>query len=140
MEIIHRIGDRCAEDYGGGALVKDEDGDLYLEYTQGLETDHPGEDRYGDEVGDLELEVFRVQVDEPAWIALSGCGNETKLWTGIASSLGMDPAEVIRMAKSEDPKEIAGALEMFAQHYGWRELDFEPMRLPYSEVETRWGE
>lgn len=139
MEIIHRIGDVCAEDHGGGALVKDEYG-YHLEYTYGLETDHPGEDRYGDEVGDLKLEVFRVQVDEPAWSALSGCGDQGKLWSGVASSVGMDVDEVIKLAKSEDPREIAGALEMFAQVHGWRELDWEPMQLPYSEVETRWGE
>ena len=39
MEIVHRIGDVCAEDHGGGALVKDEYG-YHLEYTHGLETEH----------------------------------------------------------------------------------------------------
>lgn len=137
MKILHRVGDVCAEDHGGGAVVKDEHG-YHLEYTHGLEMDHPGEDRYGDEVGELVLEVFRVQVDEPAWTALSGCGNETELWEGIAESCGQDIEEVIRLAKSEDPKEIAGALEMYAQVHGWRNLDQYPMRLTYAEVEERW--
>ena len=162
MKIIQRLGDVCAEDYGGGAIVcenesvewthEDAEGrlihppiktvhqELYLEWTHGLESDHPGEDRYGDEVADLKLMVYRVQLDEPAWVALSGCGDETKLWTDIARSVGMDPAEVIELAKSEDPLKIAGAYEMYAGHWGWGELDHYPEEMAYSEVETRWGE
>jgi len=138
--VVQRLGDVCAEDHGGGAVVITEDGEHYLEWTQGLEMEHPGEDRYDDEVGDLLLEVFRVQLDEPAWVALSGCGDEEKLWSGIAKTCGQDPVEVIEMAKSSEPMKIAGCFEMYAQHWGWRELDFEPLSLPYSEVETRWGE
>jgi hypothetical protein len=139
MEILSRVGDVCAEDHGGGAIVRDEDGYVYLEYTHGLESDHPGEDRYGDEVADLKLTLYRVQLDEPAWKALSGCGSEEKLWTEVARSAGQDPEEVIEMAKSEDPMKIAGCFEMFAGHWGWGELDHYPIELPYHEVETRWG-
>ncbi len=140
--VVARLGDMCAEDHGGGAVVCTSEGQYYLEWTQGLESEHPGEDRYGDddEVGALVLEVFRVQLDEPAIVALSGHGDEVKLWTGIAKSVDMDAEEVLKLARSEATLEIAGAFEMYAGHWGWRELDWEPLRLPYREVESRWEE
>ena len=138
MKIITKLGDVCAEDHGGGAVVEDDDGYTYLEWTLGLESEHPGEERYGDEVGDLKLEVFRVQLDEPAWKALSGCGNEDELWAGIASTVGVEVEEAVAMAKSDETMKIAGAFEMFAQVWGWRELDSYPLSLRYADVEERW--
>ena len=162
MKVISKIGDVCAEDYGGGAVAYDTDDDdvewtyedaegrllaqpvktvthrYFMEYTHGLETDHPGEDRYGDEVGDLTLEVYRVDLDEPAWSLLSGHGDAMKIWEEISESCGQDFHETVALAKSKDPLKIAGALEMYAGHWGWINLDHEPMRMKYSEVETRW--
>ena len=140
MEVISRVGDICAEDYGGGAIVKD-DGYFWLEYTHGLESDHPGVDQHDEEaLADLKLELFRVQLDESAWEALTGCGDPMKLWEGIAESVGQHFVDVLHLATSREPKQIAGAFEMFAGHYGWRELDHYPIQVSYKEVETRWGD
>ena len=138
IEVIQRLGDVCAEDHGGGAVIRTEDGYLYLEWTHGLESEHPGEERYADEVGDLKLEVFRVSLDEPAWVALSGCGDEAKLWAACADCSGLEVAEAVRLAKSSDPLEMAGAFELFAGRHGWRELDCYPETMTYAEVSERW--
>lgn len=137
MKVLHRIGDVCAEDHGGGAIVEDEYGP-HVEYTYGLECEHPGEDRYGDEVGELVLEVFRVALDESAWTMLIPHGDQAKLWEEISETCGQDFHETLAFAKSADPVKIAAALEMYASHWGWRNLDWEPLRMTYAEVEKRW--
>jgi hypothetical protein len=137
MKILQRIGDRCAEDHGGGAIVVDEYGP-HVEYTYGLESEHPGNNCYRDEVGELVLEVYRVQLDEPAWDILGPHGDAMKLWEGVAESAGQDFHETVALAKSKDPLKIAGALEMYAGQWGWRNLDHEPLKLTYDEVEKRW--
>ncbi len=137
LKPIQRIGDICAEDYGGGAVVEDEHG-LHVEYTYGLESDHPGSDRYdSDAVNGLILEVFRVPLAEEE-TAEEYLSNFKVDWGSIARGSGIDRAEVMELVRSTDPLKKAGAFELVAQHWGWRELDPEPMLLSYEDVEARW--
>lgn len=135
--VISKRGDVNAADHGGGAIVHNEHG-YHLEWTHGLMSEHPEEEGFDDEIADLKLNLFRVPLDESAWAKLSTCGDEDKLWTGIASSNGMDLAEVIELAKSEKPVDIATALEMFAGHWGWENLDSYPVLVRYADLSERW--
>lgn len=136
--LIYRIGDVCAEDHGGGALVR-HGSNWTLEYTHGAESDQPDADCcYGSaEERRLPLTLYRVDVattTEGARSDLSWCD-----WSGIAQYTGVEPAEIFALALSNDPRKLAALYEMAAEYHGWGELDLYPIELPYWRVARRWN-
>lgn len=128
-EIIQRVGDRCPEDHGGGAIVR-VDGHVSLEWTEGIEVDHPGYD--GDDEANLEMTLFQVGIDDDATSDLEG------MIESAAKSCGVELEEALRMAKSSNVCERAYVYEMVAQTWGWHELDHYPTKVTYGELEDRW--
>ncbi len=139
--IVHRTGDVCVEDYGGGALVR-YGAHMYLEHTFGAETDAPYWDRYRcDRCEEPSLTVYRVSVPR---------GGRGKLcdvdairrdldwvdWLGAARCVGMDPWDVLAIAL--DPARAWALYEIAAEYHGWSELDPYPEEIPYRQVTRRW--
>ena len=134
MNVLHRVGDVCPEDHGGGAVVVTADGYTMLEYTHGLAVTHPDTTCYGEDERDaLCLSVFQVRLDESAWDAASWAS-----WLDIANYAGQAFTDVKELAASADIADRARAFEMVAGYYGWRALDPEPMTLSYADVAARW--
>lgn len=139
--VVHRIGDSCAEDHGGGALMR-VGSRLVLEYTHGAESDFTdtGLDVDTQEGRNACLEVYRIDVPT---IGRSLCdidGIRSDLdwcdWPAVARCADLDAWDLLEIAL--DPKRAWALYEIAAMYYGWRELDLEPSRIPYWRVSRMW--
>jgi hypothetical protein len=139
--IVAKIGDICAEDHGGGALMR-VGPYLSLEYTHGAESDFTD---LGFESGSREernacLTVYRVDVPT---IGRDLCDCEAIRrdldwcdWPALAKCVDLDPWEILEIAL--DPKRAWALYEIAAQYHGWGELDLEPQEIPYWRVTRMW--
>jgi hypothetical protein len=82
MKIIASIGDSCPEEHGGG-VVFEEDGNVWLEYTHGVEAENPGAKYTDDDADKAKVQVYRIGLDEAAQDCL---GLEHKEWHTMLSS------------------------------------------------------
>jgi len=136
--VAFSIGDVCPEDHGGGAVVFTPGEGFVLEYTHGLEVEHPKSSSMLEGLDELKLDLYRVQLDEPFYRMI---GNSDKdIWRKLGDCVGMHKDEVLEMAKSCKIQAICGINEIYAAYYGWRELDYYPIQVTYKDLTDRWAE
>jgi len=138
---LAEIGDVTPEDYGGGALMR-VGPYLTLEYTYGAECDlaHLGLESGSREERLACLEVFRVDIPTIGRGLCDIDGIRSNLdwidWPKVARSADLDAWEILEIAL--DPERAWVLYEIAAGYYGWRELDPEPLQVPYWRVARRW--
>lgn len=126
IRILGELGDKNAIDYGGGVVV---------EVTQ-PNGDKSIEAEYWDEQQEgMPFEVYRWTVEDNVMKDLTWAD-----WDDVAVTTGQS-IEDIRKA-STDPNSVSRALlyQDAANHYGYGELDSDPLRLTRLELLERWGE
>ncbi len=142
--IVHRFGDVCAAEHGGGVLVRSEDGYLTLEYSHGVEAENPYARYTDDEAEELTVSLYRVAIPagengaltdtEAIRSDLDWIGDD---WEWILGSLGLGPWDLFAIAL--DPDRAWCLYEIVASYWGWGELDHYPERVTYGELEARWA-
>lgn len=63
-------------------------------------------------------------------------------WRSVAETMGQDVGEYLRVMDedaSPDPMALMRAIEDAAGHYGWHELDSEPLSLSHAEITERYA-
>lgn len=117
VTIIGTIGDVNPLDYGGGFVYRDDDGGHSIEWYE------PEDDTNED----CAILVYRFPIDGGAesWMDLAS----------VASSA--DHASIAEDFKSDNPVVRAYAFWSVAGHYGWHNLDSDPLRLTRAEAEAR---
>ncbi len=134
-KVLGQIGDINATDHGGGVVYNSPYGPM-LEYTYGLETDHPGVEGTDDEVEGLALTVYHIDLGATGlefmrdfdWVD----------WGAVAGSIDMDESELVGYARSSNPMARASVAEAIAGYYGWHELDHQPGQIRYGDLDARW--
>lgn len=125
---VGTVGDVNWPEYDGGPVMVDETGEYQpeLEY---VETPTEDEDF---ESPRARWTVYRVVLDPgQPW------GYREDL-ESVAETSGQDPDELANAFKSDDPMERAYAYETWAGHFGWHELDHDPLTLTCAEVNKRY--
>jgi hypothetical protein len=124
-EEVGHIGDVNWAEYGGGPVYVDKTG-VYppeLEYVEPPEGDF--------ERPKARWTVYRVGLDKgvPDWGDLAA----------VATTTDQDPDELKAAFESDDPMERAYAYETWAGHYGWFELDSDPLTLTCAGAAEGWS-
>lgn len=134
------IGDVNPIEYGGGPVYYVHDMGkryVYAEYTHGTEQEHPGYNgsEFERAYGRLKLTVYRVDVQPDVLDDLSWCDNH---WGSIASTGSNWAGSLVRYSAHPDPMKRVWLYEAVASHFGWHELDSDPLILTVSELRRRW--
>jgi hypothetical protein len=130
--VYGQLGDINPLDYSGGVVYQSGYGEPVLEYTHGLEGIE-GVGPYDEDVEDVELEVYRVSIEEDVLEDLSWVD-----WKSVASYIDMPVSELKEHAKSGNVMARASVYEAVGSYEGWHELDSEPLRIKYSKLDKTW--
>lgn len=125
---VGNVGDVNWPEYDGGPVMIDETGEYEpeLEYVEAAQEEREVDDPRA------RWTVYRVTLDpEQPW------GDEDDL-ESVADTSGQDPEELATAFASDDPMERAYAYVTWAGHFGWSELDHDPLVLTCAEVNARY--
>jgi hypothetical protein len=135
--IIGHLGDVNPIDHGGGVVVRVYQGGrshVILEHTYGMDVEHPGSVAYSPaQERSAHLTVYRRDIEDDVIANLSWVN-----WQAVTTSQGAYPTTLQKDARSKDPMLRALVYEMAASHYGWHELDTDPLVLTNAELSKRW--
>ncbi len=123
IRIVGRVGDRNPLNEGG-VILDHGDGAPQLVWLTGIDDDEW-----------LRFTCDLLDIDD----ALNGPGNQWADARAVASCCDMDPAELVRLSKSDDLQERAWALISVAAYYGWENFDSYPERYTEAEAEA-WSD
>lgn len=76
----------------------------------------------------LRWTVYRALVERPDWIDLDD----------VSRSSGIEAETLKALLDSREPMALAQVFMMVGGHYGWYELDSEPLQLTKAEIEERY--
>lgn len=148
-EAIQSFGDVNFIDYGGQLLIEGEDGDLFLEIIEEPEDEEDGTwTIYRTDIDKLKV-VHKYGKDflvdskyKSDWPHPVSAYEEwfSKYIDEAASTMDIDPDELINMLCSNDPIDRAEAYIVLGSYFGWYEFDQYPLHLSREEVEKRYGE
>lgn len=138
IKVIDNLGDRHPLDHGGYIIYRVRDPKKEgpgASWIQAEFWDEPVEVDRDEPKKDL-YEVYRWQIEPDVFEELSW----VKDWDAIASSTGMKPSKLIRMARSKDILDRAGVYEDVGRYHGFENLDSYPERFTREQMEERWPE
>lgn len=133
MRKIGSVGDVNPVEYGGGCIFTQwESGGPWVEYTHGLESEHP--DATEDDPN-ASLTVYRVGLEKngPSFLGWYDWID----WEEVAESVDAD-VKVYGPSRLKTSQARSLALQDAADFYGWHEFDHYPETFTVRELEQRW--